>query len=114
LSASTRTSAGPCRRGIEEGQLARLLSLESAPAPVEPGNAVLHDDFADAIRGYLAGHPREEPVGQADVALAILQAVEADSLRVPCPLGWTDCTPTSRLQADTPTASRALERATNA
>lgn len=60
--------------GVHLTQLSSMLSVRGAPAPARTKGAVLHDDFARAVREYLVDRPLQPPIGLMDLAAAILRA----------------------------------------
>jgi KAP family P-loop domain len=67
------------KSGVEEDALRDVLSLRDDPPPVDVADVELHDDFARALRRYLANLPDTRPIELADLAVAILTAGRDES-----------------------------------
>ena len=65
--------------GVDQKALGEVLSVRSVPAPAAVDVAELHEYFAQAMLGYLAGLSGQRSIGLADLATAILHAGRRDS-----------------------------------
>ena len=65
--------------GVDQEALGGILSLSGVPTPIDVDTADLHEDFARAMRRYLAGLADRRPIELADLAAAILHAARDDS-----------------------------------
>jgi hypothetical protein len=75
LEVDNEVAAALTKGGIDKARLGRELSISAPPREAAGQVADLHEDFAWAVRGYLATRPAEErrPVVLADVASAIIR-----------------------------------------